>query len=288
MATRDWLDVDSNYENGANWTGGAIPGNGDVVRFLKGSQTISSGLDQAAVAPADVIIGPEYAGIIGSPTNPLIYGMAVNHIVYNGLNCQGCSIQAAAVTDVLILGTHSLPYSFYIPAGVVTNLFMKRGIGARIGAGVTVTNLRQSVDRDTPENEVALVIDAGATVTNAHLDGGKLLMRAAVTTLARIFRGEWIHDGVDKNIASLQIYGGAVNLLGQNCNIPTVEIIGGVLDASGSSSPKSIGGMSLTLWPRGTLNVNNGARTITVGTITAIGQGVVIAEPGRTMTIEAV
>lgn len=288
MATRDWLDVDGDYNNVANWTGGAVPATNDVVRFLKGSRTISSNLNQATVAPDDVIIGPEFAGIIGSPTNPLIYGTTVDRIVYNGLNCQGCSIQAAMVTDVLVLGTHSLPYSFYLPAGTVTNFYMKRGIGARIGAAATIFTLRQSVDRDTPENEAALVVDAGATIINAHLDGGKLLMRAAVTGLARIFRGEWVHDGFDKDIASLQIYGGVMNLLGQNCNIPTVEIIGGVLDASGSSSPKSIGGMSLTLWPRGTLNVNNGARTITVGTITAIGQGVVIAEPGRTMTIEAV
>lgn len=286
MANRDWLDVDGNYNNTANWSGGAVPVANDVVRFLKGTMNINTNLNQVAVAPDDVIIGPQFAGIVGSPTNPLIYGATVDRIMYNGVNCQGCSIQASTVTDVIVINTHAQAYSFLLTGGTATNLYMKYGLGARVGAAATVVNIRQSVDRGIHEAGCQLTVDAGATLTNAWIDGGKFYCRDEVTA-GVLTRGEWIQDGEDVDITALAIHGGLLNLLGQDCDVPTLEIFGGTLDASGDSSPKSIGATSLILWPRATLNVNNGARTIAIGTINQIGSPSIIIEPGRSVDIEA-
>jgi hypothetical protein len=61
-----WLDVDGNFTNTANWSGGAAPANGDTVYILSGSQNIATNLNQSAVTLANLVIGMGFTGTIGT------------------------------------------------------------------------------------------------------------------------------------------------------------------------------------------------------------------------------
>lgn len=283
MAVRDWLDQSSDYNNVANWSGGAVPVDGDTIRFLSGTKTISTNLDQSTVDPALVIVGSQFAGVVGSPGSPLKYGTVTN-LHYAARDCLSFNIWPAACTQCVIQATNPTPFSFYVADGAITNLIAQGGRGIHIGAGAAVTNLKQSLPAGVLATDLLVVVDAGATMTNVYVDGGYLLMNAAAT-YGRVDRGTWDHSGTSVDVTSLLQTGGTFILRGYDCDVPTLEVIAGTFDASPDGGPKSVGGTSLVLWSRAILNANNGARTITLGTATLIGSPTVILEPGRTLTV---
>lgn len=281
---RDWLDRNGNIGDTTNWSGGSVPAAGEVMRFLKGSQTISTGLDQSAINQGGIIVGPDFRGMIGSPSSPLKLG-SVGYINYNAPFCRAFNVHPTACTEAIVHNSHSLPYAFYLSAGTVTTLINKRGRGVHIGGSATATNVIQSLDGGSVPDETAMVIDAGAAITNLDLDGGLLVTLAGVSGAARQFRGNWQHQATSGDIGSLLLVDGVFQHIGPDSDIPTFEQIGGTFDASQDSAIKSIGATALKLWSRAVFNVNNGSRTITLGAMTIRGTPTILTEPGRTLTI---
>ena len=66
MATRRWLDVNGDWNNTANWSGGAVPVNGDDVYIEEGANNIVTNLNQSAVALNSLHIAKNFESNIGS------------------------------------------------------------------------------------------------------------------------------------------------------------------------------------------------------------------------------
>lgn len=73
----DWLDVDNNYANAANWTLG-VPVATQDVRIRTGTKDITSGLNQSAVTLNSFLVTGGYAGSIGTVGTSL--QIAVNNV----------------------------------------------------------------------------------------------------------------------------------------------------------------------------------------------------------------
>ena len=82
MATRNWLDVDGDWTNTNNWSGGAVPVAGDDVYIESGTQTIDTNLGQSAVKVASLNIAKNFTGQIGTTSTALDIGADVVNIGY--------------------------------------------------------------------------------------------------------------------------------------------------------------------------------------------------------------
>jgi hypothetical protein len=285
MATRDWLDQSADWNDVANWTGGAVPVNGDLIRLLVGSKTITTNLDQSAVDPAGLVVGSNFRCVVGAPGTPLKLG-TVGYVHYAAADCSSFNFWPDDCASMVVQAAGASPYALLLEDGVVTQMIVKSGRGVVIGAGAQVDSLILSADAGVQDRDVAVSVNPGATMDEVYVDGGTLFTQAAVP-VGRLWRGRWDHLGTSVDVDELLMTGGEFILRGPDCDVPDLEVVAGLFDASREGSPKSIGGTRFVLWPRATLNANNGARTITLGTITPIGTINVILEPGRTVTVSA-
>lgn len=285
MANRDWLDQNGNFADASNWSGGAVPVAGDTVRFLSGSKNINTGIDQTGIDFAGVIWGSSCRCVLGSPGSPFITGL-LGYAHISSPDSMSVNILPEGCTEMIVQSSNPTPLGFYLAGGAVTSMLVKSGRGVKIGAAATITDLVMSVDNGAFDMDLAVSVDAGATVSAVYVDGGTLFM-AGATAYGRVQRGRWDHMGSSKDVTSLLVMGGEFVLRGADCDVPTLEVVSGVFDASQDGSPKSVGATFLKLWPRATLNINNGARTITCGTIKVIGNPTILHEPGRTLTVSA-
>lgn len=72
MATRTWLGADGNWANTANWSGGAVPVDGDDVVIDSGSVSITTGMNQSGISLKSLNITRGYTGSIGTAGDPLL------------------------------------------------------------------------------------------------------------------------------------------------------------------------------------------------------------------------
>lgn len=281
MATRTWLDQSGDWESTSNWSGGSVPVTGDDIYILNGTQNITTNMDQTGVDPAKVIVGPNFRGTVGTPSSPIEFG-TIAYLSYNGKGCKSFNIDPTAMTKGIVMGTYAgLPASFYLQSGAATTFIVNGGMGVRIG-GATVTTFVQAPDSDMTAREVNTVIDASATVTTARILGGNLWSFPAITNV-EMKAGHYYHQ--DGNITNLDLDGGTFEFNAEGHTITNAKLFGGYCDCSKNTAAKTLGGTLLELYPRATLNANNGAYSITLGTIVTFGVPNIIVEPGRSVTV---
>ncbi len=78
MATRTLLPGATDLSQAASWSGATLPTNGDDVRFVEGSQTITAGL-ATGIAPASVYFGPLWRGRIDGLSYGNITALLANY-----------------------------------------------------------------------------------------------------------------------------------------------------------------------------------------------------------------
>ena len=232
MADNIWQDVDENWTNVANWSQGSAPAITEDIYFLTGSQTIDTNLPAsgAGIDYNSLNVGPNFAGKIGTTTNKLYIG-DVGTLYFNGARCQECWLGVDGGGDALARtfvdssgpGTNAL----HLFSGEFTNVHIRGGQSARVGAGATVTNLYGT-------GNGRCVIEASATLTNAYIAAGSYDNYAAVATLLRVYGGTWNHVGTTTfNIATLDQGGGLFRFNSKGGTITTANLFGGKLDGSG-------------------------------------------------------
>jgi hypothetical protein len=225
-------------DNADNWTGNALPVDGDTVVFDEGGVSVLYGLDQSSVTPAAITITQGYTGFIGLPEtnedNPsepyreyretyLKYGAdadATNIVVKIGegvgsgsgrikLNTNDSQTTGTVfnsgqkakpdVPAIVWKGTH---------ASNVLNVY-KGDIGIAPFAGETaaIATLRVGFV-DNKEGDANVRLGAGVTLTNIDQSGGTLTVNSATTDID--INGGTLDIGGSGAHASIENDGGTV------------------------------------------------------------------------------
>jgi hypothetical protein len=241
MATKQWVGTDTgnegDYSTAANWSPSGVPAAADVVILPgNGSQAITAGLDQSAIALASFIVEDGFSGAIatsaayleidsdsirfdGSGTAYIDTGSNPADIDITGTatatsGSQGLYIIGTGIDDLSIksgtVGVAVLP-------GEVSTIDSARVLGGKLttGAGVTLVTLEAAAGTTTNKANVSTVKVFGGTV-NSEVIGQS--MSAAVT---------------------LYSFGGTYNLNGSG-NITTLHLSGGTVDTTNSGIAKTV------------------------------------------------
>lgn len=224
------------FDNADNWTGGAVPVDGDTVVFDSGNVSCKYGLSQSALTPAAVTITMGFTGEIGLPEINRD-NSAGQYREYRTKALTWCDTGDGSNTAVRIgegLGSGSGRLRLNFNSGRVTGTVLNTGqraddgepslqisgthasnewnilrgdVGFAFYAGetTTVATLRSGqIDNELGDVRIECGSDLG-TVTLVEQSGGELTIRSAVTTFTQT--GGVAHQMAGA-VATLSIDGG--------------------------------------------------------------------------------
>lgn len=269
----------NDWNNGANWSGAAVPG-ADVVHLQNSNVDITNGLDQSAASVTTINQWASYTGKIGRPLGSeskegFYYEYRVTYLTFNdvttlnigagdgggssrmkyntGTNA-GCTANIyltaarkdAGIPALLLKGAH---------ASNVLNLY-RGDVGLAYLAGETATwPVIRVLYTKSPASDAQLRCGAGCTLTTITKSAGYMEINSAVTTLTQ--NGGETNDG---NGGTTIIYGsGAITTL--TCDKGTV-----IHNGSGTITTLKVG-------PGATVDFSQGTAAITVTDHTLTGSG---------------
>ena len=274
MATRRWLDVDGDWTNVANWSGGAAPAGvaADSAVIDSGSQNITLNVDQNAVELLSIKVGPNFTGNIGGTGNPLKIGSAETWIAGGGeVWLEGKTLVDLPVVHMDKGGRED---NALVLAGFIGEVNVIRGhceIAANFNTDETL-NFR-CLHRTNIASDAHLIIGSGGTVAELVVVGGHVETTSAVTSLylsagsirtllgvittARIFGGT-LYWECDENLGTVWVYGGKLDATRNYDSVtsPTINTLhqfaGAVVDLqNGIGNITAPSGASLQLYGSG-------------------------------------
>jgi len=238
MANKRWdgntASYVGDYSHAANWSPSGVPGAADVVVIPSGSASITTGLDQSAVAIGSFTVERGYTGTIGSATanlqlDTVAFTFNGTGVAYIDLGSQTVSPQIYN-TATATTGNRGL---YLIGTGIATLSVMggKVGLAFRHNTVSTATTVR--VEGSTAYLEVG----TGATLTNAIVSDGSLTVRCAFTT-ATVYSGSFITEGTGAG-TTINVYAGTVtpNSTG---TVTTINQYGGAVDYMGNAAARTL------------------------------------------------
>jgi hypothetical protein len=263
------------WNTAANWSGGAVPVNGDAVTIDgRGAAAVVYGLNQSAVTLASLTIKLANGNNVGTTTSKLRVGATVCNVgekATDGSRQAGtalvnldfgtaqttCTVYGSKNTGtsglepVMLAGSHA-DNALVVHDGIV-------GVATNL-PGDTATFATVTVDGGT--------VNLGAGVTHATvkvLGTGKVAQRAASTT-TEVDGGTLATDGTFL-IGTLTANGGRCDLLhrngGSDC-VTTLNLRGGAVDFSGNAAAATVDAISVR---SGTLVAPKGGLTPTTVTL---------------------
>ncbi len=275
-----WLDNNDDLNDTSNYSGGAVPGNDDTVLFLQGSQHINTNMAQFnANTGMTFIVGPDFAGKIGSSGNPLQAGTG-STLRFEGRRCKGSYWDLQTATEVVILDSNTGDSVLNLVAGTFTNVTVQRCGSMRIG-GVTITNL--FVEGSDIKD---LIIEATAAITNVHQQGGFV---KSFDDPANIYvnGGVWEHwstSGGTVTLVETRGDGATFRIMGRDATFTAIKAFKGLVDHSQNQYPTTVTDSEVHFG--GTLNFANGADTVVATNNPVVRGGVLIAGPSITPDVK--
>jgi hypothetical protein len=270
MAANIWQDTDGDWENVLNWSLGTVPAAADTIYIDRGSANIVTNLPAATagVDYAGLIIGPGFAGSIGSSATPFVVGSVGTPVKFAGRNCQQCflTVDSGDSCQLVVEDTGVNPDALHLFGGTFASIRAVRARYLSIGALATVTALHIM----TPD--VFVYIHSGATIGSVYMDAGRVDNHAAIATLLRAAGGVWNHLGETAfNVAALELWGNARFEFASRGGTITSAIVRGAAflncDA-GDGRPRVI--TTLNRYG-GTTDVSGSGRTVTISTDNSFG-----------------
>ena len=250
MATYIWQSEDGNWDTATSWDLGAAPGVGDDVVFPASSiQSVTAGLDQSAINRFGAVkIFTGYTGSFGERGSPLILSAA--SVVHNGsgalhikdggniidlltINCAGRSlntVQGDGTTDIIDLR---------VASGNVEMLNLDCD-------NLYVTEVPKPSGGGIPSR---VVIDASCdTLTFAIMNRGTVFSGSS-SAFWFVSGGTLTFEETAVGSWTLMQFGGVV-IVNSAGGVARAEIMGGLLDFTRDTRPKTIS--LLRVWPGAT------------------------------------
>ncbi len=256
MANKTWAGTDGNYGTAGNWSPSGVPSTGDHVRIpASSSQSITSGLDQSAVAIGDFIVEEGYTGEIGTAAAYL--QIDPNRFEFNGAGQAWIDIGSAAI-DVQVLGTATAATGergLYLKGSAIDELAVlggNVGVAAIHGETATVTTCRVT------GTSADVWIGAGVTLTTLRVNAGTVRLRCAATTVA--VYGGTLYTEEAGAITTVNLEGGTI-YPNSSGTVTTLNAEGGTADFTKSGLARTV--TTLKQNPGSTLTYDPAVLTIT-------------------------
>jgi hypothetical protein len=256
MANKLWVGTDGNYGTAGNWSPSGVPIAGDHVRIPASStQSITSGLDQSAVAIASFIVEEGYAGELG--TSAAYLQIDPDRFEFNGTGQSWIDIGSAEI-DVQVIGTATAATGergLYLKGSAIDELTVlggNVGVAAKFGETATVATCR--VTGSTAD----VWIGSGTTLTTLSVTAGMVRLRAAATTVA--VYGGTVYTEETGAITTVNLSGGTI-YPNSSGTITTANLLGGTADFTKSGLSRTVS--TLKQNPGSTLTYDPAVLTIT-------------------------
>lgn len=197
------------WSNANNWSGGALPANGDTA-YLQGIDVpVKYGLDQSAVTLAALYIDADFTAAVGLPEENADGGAtyyeyreqylkvgATSLVVGRGSSGQGSGLlrinTGTAQTDLLLYRTGSsevsdVPAFWWKGTHAANTVSVLRGdLGIAVRGGEVATVVTLKVGYETGETTDSTVrVGLGVTLTTLEMQGGTVELQAAATTITK-------------------------------------------------------------------------------------------------------
>jgi len=188
----------NHWDNADNWSGAAVPANGDTVHIADGEVSILHGLAQSAVTLAALLIGQRWTGQLGLPL--------VNETLgYREYRATELAIGATLFTQGI--GTGSGSGRVKINFGSVQTTTKIMNTGSALDAGLPATLLRGAHTSNAFElqaGSLGLALFPTETTTAALLQSGGQLYLGAGVTVKNVTKlaGYLVADGVTTSSTS--------------------------------------------------------------------------------------
>lgn len=231
MANTNYLGVDGNWTNAANWSGGAAPADTNQINIDNTSTSITSNHTATGLDNVVLTIGPRYTGSIGASGSALgLTGGTGNNVVYfRGKLCPAAYIAATTGSNnVLFVEATSATANALVISGTWATVYITGGQSVTI-AGATITNLYVL-------GSANVTIQSGSTVTNLYVFAGQVI-DAVAHTLAEVHGGTLTLDTQNAvTWTTCAVYGGVLRFFGKDCTVSTLTAKGGVFTMNDGQS----------------------------------------------------
>ena len=272
MAVTEWIGTDEGNEGDidtvANWTNG-VPSSTKSAQFLRGDQSVTTGLTPNDPNWLGIFTAPEYTGNIGTGDTFLNLTTCTDHIDIQGgnqvyLQTAGVCTNGVRVRNMVSGGTLHLKTG----TGGSAMARLKGEKGYVIFHAGTITKAigdwRVSI---TSDFRLKIPV-GGGTITLLEMDGGALVQEGGTITECKAHRTSLtITDGACPGLTTYD----STTLWHTTSTLTLGEIHGGSFDASGDGRTKTID--EIRGHGDARINTDNGRGTITVTTALIEGIG---------------
>jgi len=247
MTVRYWTGASSGaYSTSGNWSPGAVPqANDDVV--IQGAVSITSGLDQSAVAIDTFTVLESYTGAIGTVNEYLEIDVDDSFLYYSTGGPSYIDIAGNAISPQ-IFNTKAFAggdYGLYLKGGTggtaVTSLTVHKGaVHVNEHGGGTNTSSFTTINVGFVNNQSSdskVLIAPGTTVTNLNISGGEVELQVAAGTI-NMLAGVLTTTGSGA-ITTLNLRGGAAYPK-SNGVITSLNASDGTIDFTRDSAAKVV------------------------------------------------
>lgn len=291
MGTPRWIATTDDYATAGNWSGGAVPVNGDDVHIENSSQAIGTNLNQSAVTLNSFNREQSMTGNIGTAAAYLQLGFGSGKRVRLGYQYGGTSTPAGPAREKLdfsnanvtvdVFGTASASATgeeykqptrlkFNNSSAVLNLYYGKVGVAADAAGETSTLGTVNQIGSST------LVLGAGVALTTLNKSGGDCIMQCGATTVRQtgsgnlevaaaaaitnlyVQAGQAVHNG-SGTVATWYAWGGTSVLNGVVTNLLIDH--GGVADLTQSALSRAF---PTTTMGFGTIRVNTAHLTGTV------------------------
>lgn len=200
----------NHWDVAANWSGGAVPVNGDDVVFENSAVSVKYGLDQSSVTLDSLTVRQSYTGQIGLPRTNSDAGTSSTYIEYretylavgatsvsigsgDGSGSGRIKLDTGSVqTAIVVYGTGNqaevgLEALLWKGTHASNTLDVLKGtVGAAVLAGETATLATLRVGYQSNQlGDATVRCGSGVTLTTIDKSGGTLVIESNVTTLTQ-------------------------------------------------------------------------------------------------------
>lgn len=187
MASKRFIGTDGSYSTAGNWSPSGVPIAGDSVTLPAGGGSVTTGLNQSAVAIADFIVEEGYTGVIGVASSLSYLQINPTRFVFQGTGLAYIDLGASAISP-LVLDTATASTGLrglYLKGSALATLAVQKGkVGLAVLTGETSTVATVRVGhRGNVTGDASVWLGSGVTLTTWQQTGGDNVINCAATTL---------------------------------------------------------------------------------------------------------
>ena len=281
MATRYWtgLGTTGDWSSTGNWSASTVPISGDTVILSTDGEDLTTGLSQSGVTLAELRIGPQWTGKIGTSSTSL----SISATKFDFASGADDTYIRGTFTTLNVQGGKNRSNMLQLSDSVITTMRVIGGLGTiTLGTDGELTTLEC-----IGANNITIVMTAegssgNAGLANVTIDSGNISIGSNISAVCEVFGGQLTMTDA-ATIATLDIYDGAVCKYNSSGTITNLNMYGGTWTASDNTS-SSVTVTNATMYD-GVINERNYVSSLVWTNGITIHSGEVVYEPGRSITI---